>query len=193
MRLLAVALALSLVLVVAPATAAVKCGTERWPIKTLSDKNASKVSFKAIDTTVKHLRSLNRPDVHEDSPRLKPVEYHAYKVRAALIESAHEPDRDYHLVIAEPSHHHKRMIVEFPDTHCKGAASSIKKRAMKRARNRFENACGPISSSFKQLHGVAVIKGTGFWDFDHGQNGVAPNAIELHPVLKFHMVKGSCT
>jgi hypothetical protein len=191
-RLLAGAMALSLVLVVAPATAAVKCGTERWPIKTLSDKNASKVDFNATKTTVKHLRSLNRPDVHLDSPRLKPVEYHTYKVRAALIETAHEDDRDYHLVIASPAHHHKTMIVEFPDTHCKGAASSIKKRAMKRARSKFENACGPISSSFKTLHGVAVIKGVGFWDFDHGQNGVAPNAIELHPVLNFHMVKGSC-
>jgi hypothetical protein len=29
------------------------------------------------------------------------------------------------------------------------------------------------------LHGVA------FFDFDHGQIGVAPNAIELHPILGF--------
>jgi hypothetical protein len=27
------------------------------------------------------------------------------------------------------------------------------------------------------------ITGVGFFDFEHGQSGVAPNAIELHPVL----------
>jgi integrase len=25
--------------------------------------------------------------------------------------------------------------------------------------------------------------GVAFWDFKHGQTGVAPNAIELHPIL----------
>jgi hypothetical protein len=32
---------------------------------------------------------------------------------------------------------------------------------------------------------MATITGVGFFDFDHGQTGVAPNAIELHPVLGF--------
>jgi hypothetical protein len=27
------------------------------------------------------------------------------------------------------------------------------------------------------------VVGVGFWDYKHGQSGVAPNAIELHPVL----------
>jgi hypothetical protein len=31
----------------------------------------------------------------------------------------------------------------------------------------------------------------GFFDFLHGQNGVAPNGFELHPVLS--IVKGACT
>jgi hypothetical protein len=32
------------------------------------------------------------------------------------------------------------------------------------------------------------VQGIGFFDFAHGQDGVAPNAIELHPVLSivFH-------
>ncbi len=28
-----------------------------------------------------------------------------------------------------------------------------------------------------------VVTGVGFFDFKHGQSGVAPNAIELHPIL----------
>ena len=33
--------------------------------------------------------------------------------------------------------------------------------------------------------GTATITGVGFFDFQHGRRGVAPNAIELHPVLGF--------
>jgi hypothetical protein len=35
------------------------------------------------------------------------------------------------------------------------------------------------------LSGTATETGVGFFDIPHGQTGVAPNAIELHPVLKF--------
>jgi len=33
-----------------------------------------------------------------------------------------------------------------------------------------------------------TVRGPGFFDFAHGQDGVAPNAIELHPVIsiEFH-------
>jgi hypothetical protein len=31
----------------------------------------------------------------------------------------------------------------------------------------------------------ANVTGVAFFDFQHGQTGVAPNAIELHPVLAF--------
>jgi hypothetical protein len=33
--------------------------------------------------------------------------------------------------------------------------------------------------------GVATVTGVAFFDFFHGQTGVAPNAIELHPILAF--------
>jgi hypothetical protein len=31
----------------------------------------------------------------------------------------------------------------------------------------------------------AEVAGVAFFDFKHGQTGVAPNAIELHPILGF--------
>jgi hypothetical protein len=31
----------------------------------------------------------------------------------------------------------------------------------------------------------ARVTGVALFDYDHGQTGVAPNAIELHPVLAF--------
>jgi hypothetical protein len=34
------------------------------------------------------------------------------------------------------------------------------------------------------------VTGVVFFDFDHGQTGVAPNAIELHPILAFRCLTG---
>ena len=38
-----------------------------------------------------------------------------------------------------------------------------------------------------RLCGRAVVSGVAFFDFKHGQTGVAPNAIELHPILGFSL------
>jgi hypothetical protein len=83
------------------------------------------------------------------------------------------------------------MIVEFPDAiHCRGAASSTKRAQMIAARGALTSACGQPpgpSAAFLTLHGTATITGVGFFDIRHAtpQRGVAPNNIELHPVLAF--------
>ena len=40
-------------------------------------------------------------------------------------------------------------------------------------------------SRFTDLKGRATVTGVGCFDIPHGQTGIAPNGIELHPVLKF--------
>ena len=100
-----------------------------------------------------------------------------------------EDDHDIHLVVAVPSAPSKTMIVEFPDTTCNGASSSPKKAKMASARSAIIAACGqPSSSHFTDLSGRATVTGVGFFDIPHGQTGVAPNAIELHTVVKISAV-----
>jgi hypothetical protein len=71
------------------------------------------------------------------------------------------------------------------------ASNATAKTRMKKARNAFGDACRvPGSSHFTKLEGRATILGVGFFDFLHGQTGVAPNGIELHPVLRF--MKATC-
>jgi hypothetical protein len=82
------------------------------------------------------------------------------------------------------------MIVEFPDADCSGAALSKKRAVMRRARAALLAACGYIPTNFVDLRGRATIEGVGFFDEVHQQNGVAPNGVELHPVLKFS--SGDC-
>ena len=56
---------------------------------------------------------------------------------------------------------------------------------MASARSAIIAACGqPSSSHFTDLNGTATVTGVGFFDVIHGQTGVAPNGIELHPVLR---------
>jgi hypothetical protein len=36
---------------------------------------------------------------------------------------------------------------------------------------------------------VLRVTGVGFFDYDHGQTGAAPNLIELHPVLRLERIR----
>jgi hypothetical protein len=167
------------------AAGATTCGEERWAVKTLSDKRERLVNFQPKNTTVDRLRKKPSPGVGSNTPRIKGVETTTYKVNAQLIEMKLEDDHDIHLVVAMPGQPSNTMITEFPDTTCNGAASSPKRAAMAKARAKLITACGqPSSSGFTHLTGSATLTGVGFFDIPHGQTGVAPNAIELHPVLK---------
>ena len=165
---------------------AAACGEERWPVKTLSDSRENLVNYKPHDSSIGRLRKKPHPHVGPNTKRIEGVETTNYRVAARLIEMKLEDDRDIQLVIAVPSAPAKTMIVEFPDTTCNGASSSPKKGKMASARSAIIAACGqPSSSRFTKLSGRATVTGVGFFDIPHRQTGVAPNAIELHPVLKF--------
>lgn len=128
------------------------------------------------------------PSLSTDTHRLAGVEEQVFSVRAEVTTATIEDDSDIHLVIAQPGASRRTMIVEFPHPGC--VAKPFNRVQIRRARRAILRDCGPISSSsFTDLKGTVTITGVGFWDEDHGQTGVAPNAIELHPVLSF---AGSC-
>jgi hypothetical protein len=161
-------------------------------VKTLSDSRAKLVDFNPKDTTVKSLRSKRSPGIGRSDPRLKGVETSTYRIQVQLVEMKREDDRDIHLVVAASDNPDLTMIVEFPDVRCAGARQSKKRDAMRKARAAFERACGaPPSSSFRRLTGTATLIGVGFFDVKHGQRGIAPNGIELHPVLRYR--SGGCS
>jgi hypothetical protein len=170
----------------APSAAGQQCGAERWAVKTLSDSAAGSVNFTPQATTVDALRAIPAPaHIGFSMPRIAGVETTTYTLQAALVSATHEEDEDFHVVISEPGDAAKTMIAEFPDVACSGAIGSVKRAEMETARRDFIAACGtPPRSSFRRLRGSATITGVGFFDVLHGQTGVAPNGIELHPVLK---------
>jgi hypothetical protein len=202
------------------------CGSERWPVKTLTDEDKLKVNLAPVVTTISDLIKIEAPRDLPRDHRIAPVELTTYVVKAVVIEFKKERDDDFHVVIADPADLGKTMIAEIPEPCC--AEGSPQLEAFKKVRAAFTSWYNPSTSfidpqvsmdlqlplwSYLAAKGVGIdaghplpapvanngvvcgepagrargasleITGIGFFDFQHGQNGVAPNAIELHPVL----------
>lgn len=148
-------------LAASPASA-FRCGVWRWPVKTLSDQAASQVDYSPTNSSVRRLRTLDPPSsLSTDTPRIEPVEFTTYRVRAKLVGAVIEDDHDIHLVIRAPTSRRKTMIVELPSVRCNGAKDSKKRAAMKRARAALTKACGSIGTSFVDLRGRVRVTGWG--------------------------------
>lgn len=154
------------------------CGTERWPVKTMADLDRSRVDLTPQDTTIRSLRRRATPTDRPQASRANGTERTTFRVRARLVDYVREADDDYHLVLADKAG--RTIVAEIPDTTCVGKISPVKP-AIARARNRFDGQFA-ATTSFKQTNVRVVVKGVGFFDFFHGQTGMAPNDLELHPV-----------
>src|SRR5260370_305178 len=73
------------------------------------------------------------------------------------------------------------MIVEIPSPNCVGSGSPFAT-GIQTARSEFDGQF-TATSSFQTANIPVSVRGVGFFDFLHGQTGVAPNGIELHPIL----------
>src|SRR5262245_59120950 len=83
------------------------------------------------------------------------------------------------------------MIVEIPSPTCVGAGSPFFA-GIQNARSEFD-ARFHATTSFQTANIPVQVKGVGMFDFLHGQTGVAPNGIELHPVLDIVFNPGTQT
>ncbi|GIH19594.1 putative Ig domain-containing protein [Rugosimonospora africana] len=156
------------------------CGVERWAVKTGTDADRSKITLNSTTaTTIAELGALSAPANLPSNNRVAPTEDTVYQVHATLTEYKLEADSDYHLVLTDGSSH--TMIAEIPDPACVGAPSPLTS-SIQKARSEFDAKYTP-TTSFKTANVAVTITGVGFFDFLHGQTGVAPNGIELHSVL----------
>ncbi len=168
-------------------TCGTHCGTERWPVKTLTDADVSQVNFTAVTTTVAHLRGFTAPATRPDNGRVPPTELTTFRVHGVLIGWKLETsDRDMHLVIADPAHPTRTMIAEVPSTTCDHVCSSGHTAQFRAVRAALIAHFGTPTSSYHKFATPQpiTVTGIGFFDFPHNQTGAAPNQIELHPVVK---------
>jgi len=170
-------------------TAGTACGVERWPVKTLSDEDAARVSFQPKPSSVAALRALTPPSALPADRRIAPTELTTFTVRARVQEFKLEDDNDIHVVVNEPGKPNDTMVIELVDPQCKGAVHAVHRDMMQTARNDFLGICGELARRFKDCEADVEVTGVGFFDSIHGQAGVAPNGIELHPVLEIRLVQ----
>jgi len=155
------------------------CGVERWSVKTGTDGSARSINQRYhFPTTISRLDALTPPGALPSYSRVRPVESTVYTLDATLLRYKQEADSDFHLVLTDGQH---TMIAEIPAAYCTGANSPFLP-GIRTARYQF-NQHYRVETRFKYTHAHVRITGVGFFDFPHGQSGVAPNAIELHPVL----------
>jgi len=166
------------------------CSVERWAVKTGRDADASRVDLaQATPITIAALRALPAPSKLPGDQRLPPTETTLYVVSATLREYKIASDADYHLVLADADG--ATMIAEIPDPADMPARSPLAA-GVKNARAEFDRKFAPMPFVFKDAQVPVCVKGIGFFDFHHGQAGIAPNGIELHPVLDIQFNPASC-
>jgi hypothetical protein len=153
------------------------CGTERWSVKTGQDTGAAGIGLVPTVTTIAALSALPKPS-SLPSNRLSPVETTLWQLKDVTLTLIRmESDSDYHLVVQDGASH---MIVEIPYPDCMGSSPWLCLASRARA---VIDAKYSVGSGDVTPNATVSVMGVGFWDSDHGQTGVAPNAVELHSVL----------
>ena len=163
------------------ASSAFACGTERWPVKTGTDKDNQKIVLNPVDTTIFQLTDIQapiNPNIRKDS-RYAPTELTTYRVNGKMTLIKHEKDGDYHIVIEDNKG--RTMIIESADPSC--ANGSRVEEDIRVVRNAIDDHFRGHIKKKKKTNISVTVTGIGFFDKIHGQTGVAPNGIELHPLL----------
>lgn len=99
-----------------------------------------------------------------------------WQITGTLVRVKEEQDSDFHLVIADSGG--RTMILEIPAPACISSSPFLP--SEKYVRQLFTSDFHP-SSSWQRPDVQITVKGVGYFDYLHGQSGVAPNGIELHP------------
>ena len=154
------------------------CGSERWPVKVLADRDTGTVQFIPAASSVAELAGLPRPaGPFPPAARLAPHERTAFRVRAVLRQVISESDSDLHLVLQDTEDSTATMVAEIPDSACALTSS-----------HKAEFAAARLALRGAPKGAIIELDGVGFFDFLHGQRGVAPNGFELHPVLAVRLI-----
>ena len=115
-----------------------------------------------------------------------PTELTTFQVKGILRVVKKESDQDYHLVITDPLNPRVTMIVESPDPTCASGSQFLDSittvRTMLDRTLQLDRVFSPENSR-SELSMPVTVTGVGFFDTLHHQEGVAPNGIELHPIL----------
>jgi hypothetical protein len=171
---------LALLFLFLPVRALAQCGVERWSVKTGTDPDASLINLNSpTSTTIANLSAIPTPTLLPDNQRVQPTETTVWVLNATLTKFVLAYDSDYHMVLTDAAG--RTMIAEIPSPNCVGPGSPLAV-GIAHARAQFD-AMFTASTAFQTVNIPVQITGVGFFDYLEGQEGLAPNGIELHPII----------
>jgi hypothetical protein len=152
---------------------------ERWPVKIWADADAAKVDTVPVPITVAELVRLPRPETtFPYRNRVPGAEFQTFLLRARFVTALpQDRDSDIHLVVRDLEVQDATLVTEIPDPGCT---------ADERLARLFDQARKALRTVPREA--IIEIVGLGFFDTQHGQRGMAPNGIEIHPVLRLTVV-----
>lgn len=158
----------------------VQCSPQRLSVKTGTDADAGLVDVDSLTpTTVATMRSWLKPDSIPSNKRIQPYETTVWVLNATLILYKLDDDSNDYLVLRDDSGN--TIIAKIPCPCCV-ASSSPFTIGITKSWSRFNTRLNP-TSTFQTATLPVRIAGVALFDSLHEQEGVAPNGIELHPVL----------
>jgi len=156
------------------------CGVWRWPVKVARDADRYKINTSPKATSIDYLRSLAAPHFssYAQNHRIAWPEYRTWVIRDThLVAYRIEDDGDIHVILRSRTGH--EMVTEIPQPSCAGGSRFYTRIAT--VRKNFDGREHP-TTSWHHVYQTMDIRGVGFFDEEHGVDGQAPNAFELHPV-----------
>jgi hypothetical protein len=157
-----------------------------WPFKIGTDPDAHDVAMIPVPTTIAELIAIPHVERPPGMRRIAPAELRTYTLRDVRLSSfQRSPDGDVHMVLADAEGH--TMIAEATPPGCTGEHSPWRARIAE-VRAVVDDVVG--QSLIGWGHRTISMTGVGYMDSLHGQPGVAPNGMEIHPVLAICFGKG---
>eukprot|EP01013_Petalomonas_cantuscygni_P024583 TRINITY_DN46233_c0_g1_i1.p2 TRINITY_DN46233_c0_g1~~TRINITY_DN46233_c0_g1_i1.p2 ORF type:complete len:218 (-),score=38.35 TRINITY_DN46233_c0_g1_i1:210-863(-) len=163
--------------------------------------------------TIYYLTGVDRPPSLPSDGRVAPIETTVFEIHCTITFWKHESDKDYHIVASDSSGRTmiteipdpscvgdsspfyrnitaaRKTFDDYFNTKSNSSARVLSREGQAASKDESSSSDeededdAPGTLSGHDVKVPAIIRGIGFFDFLHGQTGVAPNGMELHPVL----------
>jgi len=177
--------------------AALKPGTDRWPVKTATDDDARQIVTKPVHITVEELLALPRPadmPLNEANPkyqnhRARGAETTIYTIEAEVVECRLSMDADYHVTVRSEAG--QTMVLEIPNPDPTFVPPGGRfARQLAGARREFDTRYH-LTVPMKTVPVNVRARITGIGYFGHSSRATEGNLIQLHPLLKIQWLKAN--
>ena len=157
-----------------------------WPFKIGTDPDARDVAMNPVPATIAELVAIPHVERPPEMRRIAPAELRTYTLRDVTLRSfQRSPDGDVHMVLADADG--RTMIAEATPPGCTAETSPWRDRIVE-VRAVVEDLAGQSLVGWGPW--TVSMTGVGYMDSLHGQPGVAPNGMEIHPILAICIGEG---